>query len=53
MEKNTKKVKILSKHGVENGVTMETCDTIDAIFFSESCSLINFSKSSHIWLVLV
>ena len=32
MEKNTKKSQNLSKHGVKNGVTMATCDTVDANF---------------------
>ena len=51
MEKNIKKSQNLSKHGVENVVTIATCDTVDAKFFQNLVhhGPINFSKSGHIW----
>ena len=49
MEKSIKKSQNLDKHGVENGVSMATCDTIDANFFQNLVLQLILVKIGHIW----
>ena len=44
-KKKYQKSQNLTKHGVKNLVAMATSYTLDKIFFTESCSPINFSES--------